>query len=93
MRNKATNLHPVRQWYSTEERHELGIIHLEHGTVIVSNNLDFSTDTKWCWLNVNCNGKIYKKLVHDWYSRRFCTTLAKRFMADVIELSKQSKQL
>ena len=88
MRTKVTDLHPNRNWLSVIRSASyvgLGIIHLSQGTVIVNqiDKGDLCTQ-----LEISYKGKLYTKEYLHWYSQRFCTTLAKRFMAEVIELSK-----
>lgn len=92
MRTKVTDLHPHRYWYescfgATGNRNntEIGHIHLNEGTVCFY-KCDFFVS-----MNINFRGKLYEKNVFGKKSRRFCTTLAKRFMAEVVELSNQGK--
>jgi hypothetical protein len=87
MRTKVTDLHPKIEWIYTNRSTKVscrGVIHLQKGTVIVDKISD--RGFKMC-LGINYNGKYHKKFYDKWYSRRFCTTLAKRFMKEVVELS------
>lgn len=96
MRTKVTDLHPFRRWilkYTEGYIHYVGFVYLNNGTVIINRLMDpLSCGDIFTELETNHNGKIYKtRFDRQFYSERFCTTLAKRFMSEVIELSKKGK--
>lgn len=88
MRTKVTDLHPNVEW----DDPYLGIIHLVDGTVIVKRSWN---ETKECYqtnLYINHKGRLHISDPFEWPTQRFCTTLAKRFMKEVVQLSEGNNE-
>lgn len=93
---KVTDLHPIIKWTKlnhTDYYEKQGIIHLEKGTVQIDVYVNKNNANSMIRFTTNYNGRCYYVSFYKYYTQRFCTTLAKRFMAEVIELSKEGKQL
>lgn len=88
---KVTDLHPHIEWSKIDHEtylEHIGEINLAKGTVIVKIYISKKASCEdMIRVSTNYNGRFYYYPVYKNCSRRFCTTLAKRFMKEVVQLS------